>query len=104
MSTPEERRTIYSSRKWRRLRDIKLDDKPLCELCQVQGLIVAATIVHHKHAIRSGGELFPDDLDQLQSLCQACHQEQHSDRGATLTGDAAEFYELFLEQTEGSNK
>ena len=76
----------------------------MCELCQCQGLTVAAVLVHHRKPIRDGGEPFPDDLDQLQSLCQACHQEQHSDRGVTLTGDAAVFYAMFLEQTEGSNK
>ena len=102
MSTSTERREVYSSRRWRKLRDIKLDDKPLCELCQCQGLTVAAVLVHHRKPIRDGGDPFPGDLDQLQSLCQACHQEQHS--GATLTGDAAEFYAMFLEQTEGSNK
>ena len=103
MSTSQERREIYSSRRWRKLRDIKLDNKPLCELCQGQGLTVAAVMVHHRKPIRDGGEPFPE-LDQLQSLCQACHQEQHSDRGVTLTGDAAEFYAMFLEQTEGDNK
>jgi len=101
VSTATERREVYSSRRWRKLRDDKLNDKPLCEQCHQQGYSVAAVLVHHRQPIREGGDPFPDDLDQLQSLCQACHQEQHGS-GATLTGDAAEFYAMFLEQTEGS--
>ena len=76
MSTPQERREIYSSRRWQKLRSAKLDENPLCERCQVQGFINGAVMVHHVVPIRNGGEPFPE-LDGLMSLCWPCHQANH---------------------------
>ena len=102
MSTSTERREIYSSRRWRKLRSEKLDSMPLCELCQADGFTVSATIVHHKVHIRQGGPAFPDDLDQLQSLCQPCHDDIHRGDGKQcLSGDRLKFYQRVI-QTEGS--
>ena len=76
MSTAKERREVYSSRRWQKLRSAKLDDQPLCENCERNGLVIGATVVHHKIAIRDGGDPFPE-LDGLEALCWVCHQDEH---------------------------
>lgn len=47
-------------------------DYGLCLICQAAGRVTAAVDVDHIHSI----QLRPDlrlDLDNLQSLCRACH-------------------------------
>lgn len=90
MSTRKERKQVYNTRQWRRLRDRKLDDQPFCERCQAQGFVNGAVMVHHRKPIRDGGPAFPE-LDGLESLCWQCHHERHS---ATLTESQAAFYSL----------
>lgn len=63
---------IYLSREWRRLRLWKLSQSPVCELCQ--GVRVA-TIVHHRVAIKDGGD--PYAVENLVSLCPECHNRIH---------------------------
>ena len=80
MSTPEERRTIYATKKWHRLRSAKLDSQPLCEICLKHDMTVGAKVVHHIHSVRFGGDPFPD-LDGLESLCWHCHNDRHKGEG-----------------------
>ena len=77
MSTLQERREVYSTRRWQRLRDEKLDLNPLCEKCDEVGYTVEAKIVHHVVHIRDGGDPFPD-IDGLESLCWSCHSSHHA--------------------------
>ena len=55
---------IYQSSQWKKLRKQKLDETPLCELCEK-----IATEVHHIHTDRS---LF-FVIDNLASICGECH-------------------------------
>lgn len=59
----------YDAR-WRKVREIALAENPLCAECARRGVVTPATDVHHVVARRLGGE---DELDNLQSLCHACH-------------------------------
>ena len=93
MSTAHERRTIYTTERWRRLRSAKLDEQPLCGRCLESGLTVGAEIVHHVRSIREGGPAFPG-LDGLESLCRNCHQEAH---GSELASERRKFRELLEE-------
>jgi hypothetical protein len=65
----------YHLAAWRRLRAAKLADKPLCEVCERRGKLVAADTVDHVIAIAKGGEAFPA-LDGLMSLCESCHNQK----------------------------
>lgn len=57
---------------WRKLRLIALErDRYLCQLCLKQGWYVSATTVDHIVAKAHGGT---DHLNNLQSLCEACHK------------------------------
>lgn len=95
MSTATERRTIYLTRRWQRLRGMKLKRNPLCERCAKDGLTVGAEIVHHIVHIRKGGPAFPP-LSGLESLCQECHNAEHSEGQAAPTD---EFFRMAMELT-----
>jgi 5-methylcytosine-specific restriction enzyme A len=69
---------FYSLRAWRGsdgkvgVRQLKLNQDPLCEDCKVLGRIELATQVHHMIEVKDSQE---DALDlvNLRSLCSACH-------------------------------
>jgi len=66
---------FYKTERWRRLRAWKLQQNPLCEMCKAEGRTTPAVLVHHKLAIKDGGELM--SVENLMSLCQACHNRLH---------------------------
>ena len=57
---------------WRRARDAWLRQHPLCVRCESLGRVTAATMVHHKQAIKAGGARL--DGDNFASLCFDCHE------------------------------
>ena len=72
----------YSTRRWLRLRRLKMQQNPLCELCFQVGEIVPAIVVDHRKPISKEGrkerrisEAFPH-LDQLASLCVNHHNRK----------------------------
>ena len=62
---------FYQSTAWRKLRAVKLAREPMCEECARQGRATPAQMVDHIVPINKGGA--PLDVDNLQSLCNACH-------------------------------
>jgi len=60
---------------WQLLRLTYLQQHPLCELCQQDGLIVPAILVHHIIPIKDGGARL--DPSNLKSCCQPCHEAIH---------------------------
>lgn len=64
-------KAIYKSSWWLRLRAAQLAKEPHCRMCAVNGIITPANTVDHIVEISQGGKF--DDPDNLQSLCQACH-------------------------------
>lgn len=62
---------FYQSTAWRKLRAVKLAREPMCEECARQGRVTPAQMVDHIIPINKGGA--PLDVDNLQSLCNACH-------------------------------
>ena len=70
----------YKSKRWQKLRKQKILLNPFCERCQVKGLYVPVWIVHHKEYVTDKN--YMDDniffnLDNLESLCQDCHNKEH---------------------------
>jgi len=65
----------YTTQRWRRLRRLKLRERPLCEACLAQGQIEPATTVDHRVRITDGGNPFPAVQD-LSSLCASCHNSK----------------------------
>ena len=70
---------LYSSKAWRKVRKVKLAMDPLCERCKMKGLLKPATEVHHRIAVRDGGD--PFDVDRLESLCKPCHSRESAESG-----------------------
>lgn len=62
---------FYQSTPWRRIRAMKLEQQPMCEECERRGRLTPAQMVDHIVPINKGGA--PLDMDNLQSLCNACH-------------------------------
>lgn len=88
--TPERddalyRRLIHSAQ-WARLRRWKLAAQPLCERCQAEGRLRAATEVHH--IVPVDDALSPADrrrlmfdAHNLRALCHDCHVRTHAEMG-----------------------
>ena len=71
----------YKSKKWQKFRKLKINISPFCERCLLDGIFTPARIVHHKEYITDLN--YMDDnifynLDNVESLCQDCHNKEHS--------------------------
>lgn len=66
----------YNTRRWQRLRKVKLSTDPLCEDCAAVGRVVAARQVDHVNSINDGGD--PWDMQNLSSKCSSCHSRKTS--------------------------
>lgn len=65
----KERHDFYTSKRWRRLRQLQLNTEPLCRECGAPG-----RVVDHIQQISRGGERY--DQDNLQTLCDSCHNKK----------------------------
>ena len=67
---------FYISTAWRTLRRLKLSQSPVCEECFKRKRVSEAVIADHILPARE----YPSrrlDIDNLQSLCRACHNRKH---------------------------
>ena len=65
---------FYRSTAWRKLRAEQLRQQPLCECCLAHDRHTPARVVDHIRPVNHGGE--PLDIENLQSLCAACHNRK----------------------------
>ena len=84
-----ERRKIYNTARWKRIRKLKFLDNPLCEICEKKGIITPAEDIHHITSFMSTNDpvkryFLAYDMDNLLSLCKQCHQKVHNERGVNL--------------------
>ena len=82
MSRDKNYQHLLNSKKWKQLRQWKLEQNPLCELCEREGKVVSAIDVHHKTPVESART--PDEMERLafdphnlQALCIPCHAKVH---------------------------
>ncbi len=72
-----------------RLRQILLDQEPLCRHCKAKGRTTAATIADHVVSLAKGGAAH--DITNMQPLCHDCHQrktlEEQGKRYRPRTGE-----------------
>lgn len=78
-----ERKRIYQTERWRRLRAVKVSMNPLCELCEKDGRVTPTEDVHHIQSFMSTDDpvqrnFLAYDFDNLMSLCKTCHQKVHN--------------------------
>ena len=80
----------YKSKRWKIKRlAISRRDKYLCQRCLRYGRKREAKLVHHIEPV----EVKPErayDLTNLQSLCEACHNSVHPEKGGTRPGRSVE--------------
>lgn len=75
-----DRHRFYNSQKWRKLRKLYAQNHPLCERCWSKGIVKPVDIVHHKISIEDDYSKRLD-MDNLESLCIACHNTEHFSEG-----------------------
>lgn len=84
----QERQQIYTSAKWLKLREAKLMNNPLCELCLEKGIITPAIDIHHRDSFMNYQGVMrlykAYDYSNLLSLCKECHSALH--KGGTTLG------------------
>lgn len=76
---------LYNTTQWVRLRESYLMEHPLCEMCEQEGIVRAATEVHHVYEISNGQDelemmdiaLNPHKYNGLMALCSECHHKIH---------------------------
>lgn len=71
---------FYASAAWRKLRAAFLAEHPLCADCERRGRTTAAAHVHHVKPRKERPDLALDS-DNLESLCQPCHNAKGRDGG-----------------------
>lgn len=67
-----EQRQFLHSRRWRAIREVKLNRDPLCERHLLRGIDEPAVLVHHKDRDETNW-----NDDNLESLCNECHEAEH---------------------------
>lgn len=73
-------KAFYNSVFWLNKRADALDrDNNECQKCKAKGLASEADCVHHKKHVKQHPELALD-LDNLISLCNSCHDEEHPEK------------------------
>ena len=71
---------FYGSVKWKKCRRNYLSLHPVCERCQMLGIIKKADVVHHKVYLDTESYKQPElslNFDNLEALCFDCHQAEH---------------------------
>lgn len=79
-----EYQDIYQDKRWKKLRALKMRHNPLCERCVKKHKVTPTKEVHHIIPFDTGRneeeiELLAFDYDNLQSLCEPCHEEAHKE-------------------------
>ena len=77
---------LINTARWLRLRRAVLTKHPLCQRCQEEGRVTAATEVHHvrpvEEAFNKAGKLQRMyDPANLRALCHDCHVKTHTEAG-----------------------
>ncbi len=76
-------KTFYDSAAWKRTRERTLRrDKYMCVECRRYGRMREAVDVHHIKHLEDAPELALDPRNLI-SLCRACHNRQHPEKGGS---------------------
>ena len=76
---------LIQCKRWRDVRAAYLTEHPLCERCKREGIVRAATEVHHLLEVELGRtrvemEARAYSTANLQALCRECHRAEHTER------------------------
>jgi len=81
-SNRRERNSIYTSARWKRIRQLKFMENPICEVCEGKGIATPAEDIHHIVSfvgIKNEAVKYElaYDYENLLSVCRACHSKLH---------------------------
>ena len=81
----QAQKLVYNTTRWAKLRMVKLQNNPLCELCLEKDIVSATEQIHHLVPFMQGTTIVQIkylgfDYSNLQSLCEKCHQNIHSNK------------------------
>lgn len=73
--------TMYSTTRWKKLRQNILANEPLCRECDKHDITTIAEVVDHIINVSSGKtkaaqDYLMWDIDNLQPLCHSCHNRK----------------------------
>lgn len=86
MAKDRDYQQLINSTKWLRLRRDVLTRHPLCQRCEAEGKLTAATEVHHVRPVEEA-ITYSDkrqrmyDPHNLRALCRDCHVRTHAELG-----------------------
>lgn len=76
----KEYNKFYTSRIWRKTREVYLSLHPFCEQCLMQNKFVAAKVVDHIIPLDQrniyNSRFHPLDMSNMQALCKPCHERK----------------------------
>ena len=86
MAKDKDYQQLINSTRWLRLRRDVLTAHPLCQRCEDEGRLTAATEVHHVRPVEEA-ITYSDkrqrmyDPHNLRALCHDCHVKTHTEAG-----------------------
>jgi 5-methylcytosine-specific restriction endonuclease McrA len=81
------KKALYNSARWIRLRKSILIDCPLCVRCSNAGITVLAEHVDHCIGFSDKHDTLATDIDNLFPLCVSCHSEvTHKEKNGEYDG------------------
>ncbi|PBB84577.1 HNH endonuclease signature motif containing protein [Mesorhizobium sp. WSM3876] len=85
---------LYKTARWRKLREWKLAQDPLCQWCLEEEIVTPATEVHH--SLPHKGDLEKFWTGPFVATCKPCHSSrgQIEDRGGKVIRYGADGYPL----------
>lgn len=103
MSRNKDYQHLLNSKRWKQLRAWKLQQNPLCELCQEEGFVRSAIDVHHKTPVESAKtrmemEALCFNPSNLQALCIPCHVQVHKEMGKNKKKNVLERKDIALQR------
>lgn len=86
MAKDRDYQRLINCTKWLRLRRDVLTAHPLCQRCEAEGKLTAATEVHHVRPVEeaitySDKQQRMYDPHNLRALCHDCHVRTHTELG-----------------------
>ena len=86
MAKDKEYQQLIHTTRWLRLRKAVLSEHPICQRCEAEGRITAATEVHHIHPVEEAFSSMERrqrmyDPKNLMAVCHDCHVKIHTELG-----------------------
>lgn len=86
MARDKDYMKLINTARWLKLRRDILSQNPICQRCQADGRVTAATEVHHIRPVEEAVTLSEKrqrmyDPTNLRALCHDCHVKTHTELG-----------------------